>query len=434
MGITGPARPPSAESLRREPMNQEAIREVGFTEVSDPAVMSLAPVVSVHMITYNHGPCLAKAIEGVIAQKTDFLIELLIGEDCSTDSTREIALDYQRRYPHLIRVIYSDRNVGMMANLRRVWGACRGEFVAFCEGDDYWIDQDKLREQVVVLSRLKNIDIAFHSCYRKYENEQKNILSYVRSSTDKVFTLSEVIAGSGDFMPTASLVVRRSLLISIQNWFDATMPPVGDYFIQIFGSRNGGAYYVNKPMSVYRKDVEVAWSETTEKTIDAIVKYETKFLIALRKLEHEIPGQEEALKRHIVAHYSRRFLTANNENFTQIRELVLSSLKYLYTPKAMVGHIIEDERLESEYFLKLAVDSGKTKDLADQKCGVSWQFMRVARSLFEYGASVLRMINKNQPGSSECERTIAKWEAEAQSSYLIARLKRPRRLIIGNIR
>jgi len=69
-------------------------------------------MVSVEMITYNHGPYLAEAIEGVIAQKTDFPIELVIGEDCSTDNTRDIALDYQRRYPHLIRVIYSDRNVG----------------------------------------------------------------------------------------------------------------------------------------------------------------------------------------------------------------------------------------------------------------------------------------------------------------------------------
>lgn len=76
-------------------------------EVADPAVMVIAPVVSVRMITYNHELNLTEAIESVIAQKTNFPIELVSGEDCSTDNTREIALAYQRRYPHLIRVIYS---------------------------------------------------------------------------------------------------------------------------------------------------------------------------------------------------------------------------------------------------------------------------------------------------------------------------------------
>ncbi len=74
-------------------MNQEANCEVKYTEVSDSAVMALVPVVSIHMITYNHGQYLAEAIEGVIAQKTDLPIDLIIGEDCSTDNSREIALD-----------------------------------------------------------------------------------------------------------------------------------------------------------------------------------------------------------------------------------------------------------------------------------------------------------------------------------------------------
>ena len=82
------------------------------TEISDPSVMAVKPLVSVLMITYNHGPYIADAIEGVVSQKTDFPMELIIGEDCSTDNTRKIALDYQRRYPETIRVIYSDRNVG----------------------------------------------------------------------------------------------------------------------------------------------------------------------------------------------------------------------------------------------------------------------------------------------------------------------------------
>lgn len=121
------------------------------TEIGDPAKLPARPLVSVQMITYNHEPFLAQAIEGVISQKTNFPFELVIGEDCSTDQTRQVALDYQARYPHLIRVLYSAHNVGMFPNVRRVHTACRGKYLAYCEGDDYWNDPHKLQEQVEFL-------------------------------------------------------------------------------------------------------------------------------------------------------------------------------------------------------------------------------------------------------------------------------------------
>lgn len=106
------------------------------------------PLVSVHMITYNHAPYISRAIEGVLAQKTDFEFELVIGEDCSTDGTREIALAYQEAHPERVRVITSEKNVGMHANAKRTMDACRGRFIAWCEGDDYWHREDKLQRQV----------------------------------------------------------------------------------------------------------------------------------------------------------------------------------------------------------------------------------------------------------------------------------------------
>ncbi len=106
------------------------------------------PLVSVKMITYNHAPYIAKAIDGVLMQETDFPFELVIGEDCSTDGTREIVFDYQKRYPQIIRVVTSEANVGMKANSRRVDAALRGKYIAWCEGDDYWHHPRKLQMQV----------------------------------------------------------------------------------------------------------------------------------------------------------------------------------------------------------------------------------------------------------------------------------------------
>lgn len=120
---------------------------VTYEEISGPAVMNKDPLVSVHMLTYNHESYIAQAIEGVLMQKTDFPFELVIGEDCSTDRTREIVLEYRKKHPEIVRVITSARNVGPSANELRTDKACRGKYIAYCEGDDYWHHPLKLQKQ-----------------------------------------------------------------------------------------------------------------------------------------------------------------------------------------------------------------------------------------------------------------------------------------------
>ena len=119
-------------------------------EVADPARLPEAPLVSVLMVAYKHEAYLAEAIEGVLAQRTPFPIELLIGEDCSPDGTLQVALDYQQRHPELIRVVYAEANVGGDENLSRITERARGKYIAYCDGDDYWCDPDKLARQVEV--------------------------------------------------------------------------------------------------------------------------------------------------------------------------------------------------------------------------------------------------------------------------------------------
>jgi len=110
-----------------------------------------APLVSVCMITHNHEPYIAQAIEGVLSQKTAFPFELIIGEDCSTDATREIVFEYASCHPNLIRVITSETNVGGKANEARVFACARGRYIAVCEGDDFWREPLKLQHQVEYL-------------------------------------------------------------------------------------------------------------------------------------------------------------------------------------------------------------------------------------------------------------------------------------------
>lgn len=108
----------------------------------------LPPKVSVAMVTYNHERLIAQAIESVLMQDVDFPVELVIGEDCSTDRTRSIVEDYARRYPNVIRALLPERNLGSQENSRVVVEACRGAYLALLEGDDFWTDPYKLAKQV----------------------------------------------------------------------------------------------------------------------------------------------------------------------------------------------------------------------------------------------------------------------------------------------
>ena len=130
--------------------------DIPCIETSDAEKLCKNPVVSVHMITYNHEPYIRQAIEGVMMQKTDFEFELIIGEDASQDKTREICFEYQKKHPDKIRVLWWHENVSKLGgNSCRVYARCRGEFIAFCEGDDYWTDPLKLQKQVELIRENK---------------------------------------------------------------------------------------------------------------------------------------------------------------------------------------------------------------------------------------------------------------------------------------
>jgi len=191
-----------------------------WTEVSDPAVLLKNPLVSVCMVTYNHAPYIAQAIEGVLQQETSFPIELIIGEDCSTDRTREIVLNFQRKYPNIIRVITSLKNVGANKNVERTRIACRGKYIAFCDGDDYWHDPYKLRKQVDYLEDHPKCGLVYSSYDVHHCKSNKTIKDFIRyrkweiiknpKLTDYFIKLKNK-GGSRVGILTCTVMVRRNI-------------------------------------------------------------------------------------------------------------------------------------------------------------------------------------------------------------------------------
>ena len=170
------------------------------------------PLVSVKMITYNHAPYIAQAIEGVLQQKTNFPFELVIGEDCSTDGTREIVLEYQKKYPDIIRVITSDKNVGMNRNSYRTMKACRGKYIAFCEGDDYWHHPDKLQKQVDYMESHPECGLVC-SDYDIYYNSSNKVRRRVNYYRGERFSgnLAEIVGHPTSVLRTCTVMFRRHL-------------------------------------------------------------------------------------------------------------------------------------------------------------------------------------------------------------------------------
>jgi glycosyltransferase involved in cell wall biosynthesis len=154
------------------------ISKVPYHEISAPDLLVDNPLVSVKMITYNQKSYIARAIEKVLQQETEFLFELVIGEDCSTDGTREIVLDYQKKHPDIIRIITSDKNVGLRKNGLRTDLACRGKYIAYCEGDDYWHHPKKLQMQVEYLENHPEYGFVFSDFDCFYEADNKIIRNY----------------------------------------------------------------------------------------------------------------------------------------------------------------------------------------------------------------------------------------------------------------
>lgn len=211
-----------------------------------------APLVSVCMITYNHAPYIAQAIEGVLSQKTDFPVELVIGEDCSTDDTRKICRAYQDKYPGSIRLFLPERNQGMMKNLIHCLQTCNGTYIAFCEGDDYWIDPFKLQKQIDFMEQNPAYSLCYHDALVVYEKKAAPPSYFSPLRTDQSVDPDTLLSRWS--IPSASMVFRKEVVKDLRPWMEEITH--GDLLIHLLSMDKGRIRYIDRIMSVYRVALE----------------------------------------------------------------------------------------------------------------------------------------------------------------------------------
>jgi len=235
-------------------------------------------VVSVCMITYNHEQYIAEAIEGVLMQKTNFQIELIIGEDCSTDKTREICIAYQQKYPEIIRLQLPEKNRGMHHNSIKVLQAVQGKHIALCEGDDFWTDPLKLQKQVDILEqdtdeRLIGVvtNSAICNQYGEIFKENRNV---VPNNKQGAYTLHDFLKDA-HLYPTLTLLWRNKNKEQVLKKMEKLKNPfLGDWTLEVILLTMGNFYYLDEVTAVYRKN-----PTSITHTANAIKRWEADFVI-----------------------------------------------------------------------------------------------------------------------------------------------------------
>ena len=228
-------------------------------KVEDWSRLPVEPLVSVYMITYNHEKFIAQALDGILMQEVDFPYEIVIGEDKSTDRTRAVVCEYQRRHPDKIRLHLSRENLfrQKLAGLGPL-AACRGKYIAMCEGDDYWTDPKKLQKQVAILESEPDVSGCFSNAAIVNDTGDAQPSAWLGSGSPASFGrkpqktyLSQSDMIRGHCIPTCTLFARADLIREMPPWTHQV--PTGDWSLAMILTEHGSVKFMDEVTAVYRR-------------------------------------------------------------------------------------------------------------------------------------------------------------------------------------
>lgn len=210
------------------------------------------------MITYNHEHYIEQAVRSVLAQETEFSFEIVIGEDCSTDKTREVLIALEAAHPGRLRLLLYPKNLGLMGkrNMAAVLAECAGEYVVFLEGDDYWSSTEKIQKQVQFLDSHPECAGCFHEVWLQAKDGPASRCGYGFPPEISQGGPGELLRYGFPHMMT--LMFRRRLLPGFPDWFYEL--GMGDWSLNLLLSERGPlAYLRGEALSTYRVHDRSCW-------------------------------------------------------------------------------------------------------------------------------------------------------------------------------
>lgn len=233
------------------------------------------PLVSVVMITYGHENYIREAIEGVLMQKGDFELELIVANDCSPDATDTVIHDILKENPRAscLHYIRHKKNMGMMQNFIFALQQAKGKYIALCDGDDYWTDTYKLQKQVDFLETYPDYVLSFHKV--KILQSDGALLEDFITKIPENYEEQETLARLGNYIHTPSVVYRNIIKVFP---YEFSLSPIGDYFLYMLLTEHGKIKYLEDEMAVYRYGVGIHSTHTQIKMAKANFKLFTLLL------------------------------------------------------------------------------------------------------------------------------------------------------------
>jgi glycosyltransferase involved in cell wall biosynthesis len=298
-------------------------------------------MVSVWMIAYNHEKYIGEAIEGVLLQKVNFKIELIIGDDCSTDDTVAIIKEYQKKFPNLIKARYNSSNMGMTPNALKTFEECTGKYIAMCEGDDYWTDPLKLQTQLDFLENHEEYVSCFHNSLELIENAPERSINYCTFNESRTFCFDDLLYSN--IMPTQSVVFRRSLdFETYANELEKSK--FLDWYLHLLNARSGKVWYINEVMGVYRINTSGIWStlpkvQQLKNIIDTYNLYKITFNdyhILLNRIQ----------KKYIIKYLG---IVINKKLYSEFRFVFAIILKY-FSISTMLKYLVNNFILNKKIY------------------------------------------------------------------------------------
>lgn len=211
---------------------------------------------SICCITYNHEKFIRQALHSFLQQVTNFEYEIIVCDDSSKDKTVSIIEAVIQDHPGKIVFFKNEVNIGMIPNFKKALNACKGEYIALCEGDDFWTDEKKLQKQVQFLDTNQQFAGCFHNAEERYEDDEKKAsFLFCNYPEAKSFSFQEM--SYSNLMPTCSVVFRNKLFNEFPEWFDKLK--MGDWPLHLLNAQFGDFWYIPKIMAVHRLHSQSVW-------------------------------------------------------------------------------------------------------------------------------------------------------------------------------
>lgn len=303
---------------------------------------------------YNHAKYVKNTIDSLLSQKTSFKFTILIHDDCSNDGTTDLLKHYYSLFPDKIELICQSENQykkGVNVWAKYQLPLVKTKYVALCDGDDYWVDSNKLQKQVDFLEKNQDFVICYHRVYTINERMQMSEEELNYLNKPHIYTIEDL--ANGNFMHTPSVVFRN--IQNLPKWYSEIK--VGDYPLFMLAAATGKIYYMPDFMAVYRVHSGGIWSSINQK--NRLVHWVEMLEYLIQEFSDSI-SVNTLLRKQYSKHCSNLsvlFLEeSNSEDFEKYMERAIkadsASAKLYYNELSRLRQV--EKQIQSSYLLRLA--------------------------------------------------------------------------------